>query len=507
MPREIRLEIVLSTSMDLLVQSLATQTRSTADVAAWRVIDRHQQQQQQQLQVVNPPGDRHADSGRDETRCLECASVTFAALFEWIDALRDAIRQTQVADDPANPRESESQSKSSCPKVMLVVGVALPSCSVEESALVLAVARERHWVYVPVDTSAPLDQQTAVLRDARVDALVTTPDTAIARFLTANARELLEDLPRAVASSVEGFRPAMVFRLSSVTVANKPTIGWMMTGGHERELGESDGDRVHSEQYQIHREGGAAPLYVLFTSGSSGRPKGVVGTRAGAMNRLEWMWTQFPFESQVTRQERVARVTKLTFVDSVSEILGALLKQVPLVHLEANDPTARRSNVILDQSELFVQAVQQLKVSRFTVVPSVLEVLLLQYRSSARLQQALASVRFVLVSGEVLPLSLVVQAASVLPRAKLLNMYGACVRHSGVIDSERGGERSSSLLVFCRFSFAVHSEHLDALTACRKHRGERRCDVDGDPSVAFGSPVDSLDGTWGSDRERSQPNR
>ncbi|PYX26591.1 MAG: non-ribosomal peptide synthetase, partial [Acidobacteria bacterium] len=36
--------------------------------------------------------------------------------------------------------------------------------------------------------------------------------------------------------------------------------------------------------------------YLLYTSGSSGRPKGVEGTHRGAINRFWWMWERYPFE-------------------------------------------------------------------------------------------------------------------------------------------------------------------------------------------------------------------
>src|SRR5260370_33372798 len=42
---------------------------------------------------------------------------------------------------------------------------------------------------------------------------------------------------------------------------------------------------------------GIQRAYVLYTSGSSGQPKGVEGTHGGAINRFRWMWERYPFEA------------------------------------------------------------------------------------------------------------------------------------------------------------------------------------------------------------------
>src|ERR1700681_1051774 len=35
--------------------------------------------------------------------------------------------------------------------------------------------------------------------------------------------------------------------------------------------------------------------YMIYTSGSSGNPKGVEGTHRASMNRFAWMWKTYPF--------------------------------------------------------------------------------------------------------------------------------------------------------------------------------------------------------------------
>jgi acyl-coenzyme A synthetase/AMP-(fatty) acid ligase len=64
-------------------------------------------------------------------------------------------------------------------------------------------------------------------------------------------------------------------------------------------------------------------LNILYTSGSTGPPKGVIGREDGFLYRIRWMHQAFPFAEG--GEEVVLRRTPLTFVDSVWEIWGALL--------------------------------------------------------------------------------------------------------------------------------------------------------------------------------------
>lgn len=403
------------------------------------------------------------------------ASITFAALFRWINTVRDALEQPigHDASGPAAPIRSR----------VLTVGIACPPCSVEETALVLAVARETNWVYVPIDVTLSVAQQVGMLQDAQVDALVTVPEASIAAFLTENPQLLADgddssSPQRWIASdAARFFRTLRVFRLGKKHSAPLSTPLVSHFG--------DEGAAVEA----------ARPLYIMYTSGSTGHPKGVIGTRIGALNRLQWMWQQHPFDD--TECERVVRVTKLTFVDSVWEILGALLKHIPLVHLQHQQQEKQKENknvlpghVILDDSELFLQTIRRFKVSRCTIVPSILELLLLKYASStqrSKLHCALASVQYLLVSGEVLPVHLVVQATEALPHVKLLNLYGTC--HS----------KSPS-------PCDIRTHRSDVSASYRKHRSEWRCHVVRDSSAAVGHRRDFVDAAWRSDRE-SSPSR
>jgi len=65
---------------------------------------------------------------------------------------------------------------------------------------------------------------------------------------------------------------------------------------------------------------------VLYTSGSTGVPKGVRLEHGTIYQRLRWQWKTLPFSSN----EVACFKTALTFVDSIAEIWAPLLASVPI---------------------------------------------------------------------------------------------------------------------------------------------------------------------------------
>jgi non-ribosomal peptide synthetase component F len=59
---------------------------------------------------------------------------------------------------------------------------------------------------------------------------------------------------------------------------------------------------------------------MLYTSGSTGMPKGAVTTHASAVNRCHWMWQRYGFGAR----DVFALRTSFGFIDSLWEIFGAL---------------------------------------------------------------------------------------------------------------------------------------------------------------------------------------
>jgi amino acid adenylation domain-containing protein len=170
------------------------------------------------------------------------------------------------------------------------------------------------------------------------------------------------------------------------------------------------------------------PAYVMYTSGSSGQPKGVVGTHSGAINRMRWMWERYPFEEG----EVCCQKTNLGFVDSVWEIFGPLLAGIPSVILPGE--------VARDPEEL-LRSLAGEGVTRIVLVPSLLRALL---DNAPQLQERVPRLKLWSCSGEVLSGELVRLFREGCPEATLLNIYGASEVAADVTWHEVGEEDVSA---------------------------------------------------------------
>lgn len=93
---------------------------------------------------------------------------------------------------------------------------------------------------------------------------------------------------------------------------------------------------------------------VLYTSGSTGVPKGVRLLHGTMINRLRWQWRVLPYSAT---EERCVFKTALTFVDSVSEIWGPLLQGRSVVVVPKH---------VTKDPQRFIELLEHHKVSKTT---------------------------------------------------------------------------------------------------------------------------------------------
>lgn len=245
-----------------------------------------------------------------------------------------------------------------------LVGVSLER-SAPTIALLLAIMKCRA-AYVPLDPAYPEALLAYMVRDSRMDLLVTGHDSPALSLELDHARVVLAD-DLLVLSRDAGPGPV------DVTVLPDD------------------------------------PAYVLYTSGSTGQPKGVVGLHAGMVNRFRWMWREYPFELE----EMLCHKTSLNFLDSFWEMFGGICAGVPV--------TVIPQWMLLEPDEL-VRTLAAEQVTRIVLVPSLLRLLL---DTVPDLAGKLPCLRQWTTSGEALTGELAAQFLTALPGRVLLNLYGS----------------------------------------------------------------------------------
>ncbi|RMC31162.1 non-ribosomal peptide synthetase, partial [Paracoccus alkanivorans] len=242
-----------------------------------------------------------------------------------------------------------------------IVGISLPRGP--EIAIAMLGVWKAGAAYLPLDPTYPAARLKHMLTDARPRLIVTDPRT----------RQLL------------------------------PSGDWsavMVRGTH---LASDAGGRPKPRR----RLSAESPAFVLYTSGSTGAPKGVVGTHGTIAERLTC-----PLPEADDAETRIyAHKTTLNFIDAIYELC------LPLLHGDRVEivPHDDRGDV-----DSIASVIETRGVTRIVLVPSLLRALL-DLPDAAR---RLASLRVCASSGEALPGELAVKFRKTLPRAKLLNVYG-----------------------------------------------------------------------------------
>jgi amino acid adenylation domain-containing protein len=234
-----------------------------------------------------------------------------------------------------------------------------------------------------VDPGAPPARLGFIARDCAVSALVSRSDRA--------------------AGIEEAFGPAASMRalLYTDSPADPPAAGGL-PGLPWRALETEAAGALPSEAL----EGDLA--YILYTSGSTGEPKGVVHTHRNALAFVEWAGDTF----EVTAADRLANHAPFHFDLSTFDLFAgarAGASVYPLPPRIAAFPAA------------VARAWSEQRLTVWYCTPSTL-VLLLQHGGLA--SQDLSALRVLLFAGEVMPVKHLRTLMSLAPGARFANLYG-----------------------------------------------------------------------------------
>jgi amino acid adenylation domain-containing protein len=237
-------------------------------------------------------------------------------------------------------------------------------------------------VYVPLDPAYPAERLAFMIRDAGIETVLLQPGTNVA---LPSCVRIIELTPR-------------LFEQTDTDIPLPPVLPESLA-------------------------------YIIYTSGSSGFPKGVMVSHAALSNTLGWLQDTL----HLTSHDVVAHKTSISFTDSLWEFLWPLLAGSKLAVIEEHVSRFPR---------LLIQRMRQHNVTVTQFVPAQMRLFLNELNSVTN-PDPLPHLRWVFNGGEALPPSLARAWYCSFPRTRIANAYGmteSAIYGTNCVIEPRAGE-------------------------------------------------------------------
>jgi amino acid adenylation domain-containing protein len=146
---------------------------------------------------------------------------------------------------------------------------------------------------------------------------------------------------------------------------------------------------------------------IVYTSGTSGKPKGVCILHAAILNRFNWMWEKYPFKTK----DIFGQKTSPGFVDFIWESFGPLLRGIKSVIVD---------KWIINDYGLLFKCIKKHNITHLLLVPSLLEQFMLNNQF-----EFLLFLKQLTLSGEKTSSKLAWKLKNINTDCIILNLYGS----------------------------------------------------------------------------------